>query len=447
MIDDLKFAWRSLRNAPGFTLVAVTTLALAIGANAAIFSIADAVLFRKLPYTDPESVYVLHMLNRENGRRFGLLPYQYLQVIDAGHAGLTTVGMLENLASAVAEGESGAEFVPMVAVTANYFQLLGVTTARGRVFDARDESAEGRPAMLTYSSWQSRFGGDPTVTGRAVRVGSTTFDVVGVLPKSFVFPSVFAGKPELIVVMPPVRPGTAGGAVNPIVRLEPGVTREQAQSELDALLAPVAAAQPKPTASLPVLDDVRSVLYPVGQPVMRFLLAAAGCVLLIACINLANMLMARGERGRRETGVRAALGANRRRLIMPLVFESLLIGVAAAALAVLTTSATFEALLRHVPPLAYRNAPVGVDLRVTSFAMILGLLASFSFAVIPAWRSARVDVRALIDKSRITARGAWKILDRPLVAMQVALAVVLVFSAAMVGRACCACRSAFRPTT
>jgi predicted permease len=435
VFDDLRFAWRRLRSAPGFTAVAILTLALAIGANTAIFSVADAVLFRPLPYPDPDRVHILQIQDLHTGKRYTLTPHTYLQAIDQHHRGLGGVGLIEPGPDVVVPSETGAERLRTAAATVNYFSILGIRPARGRLFDPADVAHEGRVAVLSYAAWRTRFGGDENIVGRAVPIGGMTFDVIGVLPRDLVIPSVFVGRAELVTVMRSDLDDPRGGTFQPIVRRKPGVTREQAQAEMDALIRPLAAQTPDRRDSLPVLEDVRSVLYPTGQPIMRFLLAAAGLVLLIGCANLANMLLARGQRRERETGVRAALGASRLRLVRPVIFESILVGLAGAALALATTALASDVLLRQVPRAAYGSAPVGVGMRVVWFALALGLAGGFAFSVVPAWRAARVDAQALLQ-GRVGGSAQRRArLGRPMAAVQVALAIVLVFGAVIAGRA------------
>jgi predicted permease len=432
MLTDLKAAWRSLRNSPGFTAAAVVTLALAIGANTAVFSVADAVLFRPLPYAEPDRVHNLSLLDRRTGIHYGLTPYEYLQAIDERHRGLGPIGIAELGPTIVVPTNYGAEGIRTAAASANYFQVLGIRPALGRTFDAGDAEQPGRIAMLSYRAWQRRFGGDERIVGREVTLGPATFDVVGVLPRDFLFPSWLLGEPEIVTVMEPARPGAEGGTAFSVVRLEPGATREQAQAEIEAITAPVAERRSEPDTTL-VLDDVRSLLYRTGQGIMGFLLLTAGLVLVIGCVNLANMLLIRARRRERESGVRAALGASWTRLVRPLIFESLITGLAGAVLGALLTAATFEALIRQVPEAAYRAAPVGVDLRVLMFALGLGLLSSLVFGSVPAWRAARTDAQALIQQRRSREGGRRGGLGRPLVAVQVALSIVLVFGAGVAG--------------
>ena len=435
MLHELRFALRGLRKAPGFTVVAVVTLALAIGANTAIFSIADAVLFRPLPYGDPDRVFILRMLNRETGTRYTRISSEFVRVIDEHHRGLSTVGQLDAESALRVTTADGTEALGRVAVTTNYFDVLGIRPLRGRFFEIRDLTQPGRAAILTYGAWQKRFGGDESVVGRPTTVGGTTIDVIGILPKNFVFPSGFAGGAELITATEPVWRQGPGGTFHPIVRLDSGVTRAQAQAEVDALVAPLIAADSRLEKTGLVLDEVRSVLYPVGQPIMRLLLIAALLVLLLGCANLGNMLLARTRRAEHDMGVRAALGASLARLVGPLIFEALIIGLAGAVLALVVTLGAFDALLRQVPRAAYGDAPIGVDLRVALFALGLGAVGGLAFAALPVWRLRRLEVVAqLSGHHRYRARGIAHF-GSPMVAVQVALAIVLVFGAVLASRA------------
>ena len=430
----LQVALRRLWHAPGFTMVAVLTLALAIGANAAIFSIADYVLFRPLPYEDPDRVHLLVLENRRSGKQFTMTPYQHLQLIGESHRGLSEVGFLQPRSPVLATANGETESIGTVAVSANYFDVLGVRAHRGRLFTAEDAAQSGRAVVMTYEGWVKRFAGDPGVIGKTVQLGSVDFDLLGVLPPGFVYPSAFARNASLLQVMAPLRPGEEGGALHPIVRREPGVSKEQAQAEIEALVAGLGSADSQKGEAYPALVDVKEILYPVGRRMMGFLLAASGLVLLIGCANLGIMLLVRGQRRVKETGVRAALGASRIQLVLPIFFEASLIGMAGAALAVAITSLTFKLLLLQVPPAAYGNLAVGVDLRVALYALALGLAGGMVFAVAPAWRSAKLDVQALIQgrDERVLQRGR---LGRPLVALQAALAVMLIAGAVRVGYA------------
>jgi putative ABC transport system permease protein len=430
--QDLRFALRMLRRNLGFTLVATLVVAVSIGANTAIFSVADAVLFKPLPYAEPDRVFILQMLDRKSGSRFTQVPFAHVQVLNEHHRGLGDVGMAGSGRGVRVEGPEGVENVSSAGVTPAYFDVLGTRAAAGRLFSSHDPLDSGRTAVLAYSTWQQRFGGDRQIIGRSVALGSRTFDIIGVLPRGFVFPSLFAGSPEVVTLLEPPKPGAPGGVFHPIVRLEPGVSREQAQAEIEALVLQSPGNQSSD--SVPILADIRSVIYPTGRRIMGFLLAASVFVLLVGCAHLANMFLVQTKAGEQEIGMRLALGAGPLRLIRPVVFQALMISVAGAVLAVLATAASFDFLLTQVPPAAYRTAPVGMSLRVVAYALLLGVAASLVFSVAPAWRLAGFDALALIQR-RVRQDGAHRKIGGPMIATQVTLAIVLVFGAAVAVRA------------
>jgi putative ABC transport system permease protein len=321
-----------------------------------------------------------------------------------------------------------------MAATPNYLDILGARPHRGRFFTPEDAREGGRAAILSYESWKKRFGGREDIVGRPLVVGAKTFDVIGILPPKLMLPAFFGTKPEIVTATAPPARGEKGGSFYPIVRRNPGLAREQVQPRIDAVTQAISARNPRTVNVGPSLQEVRSVMFPVGRPIMKWLFAASSLVLLIGCANLANMLLARSHRNQRATGLAIALGATRMRVIRPLLFESAIIGVAGAAIALVVTSIAFDALLKQVPRGAYGPAPVGVDLRVSLMALGAGLLAGVLFAAVPAWRSSRRDVQALLQNRRAIGRGRSRF-GSPMVAVQVALAVMLIFGAAVTTRA------------
>lgn len=435
MWDDLKYAARRLRLSPGFTAIAVLTLAVAVGANTAILSVADGVLFRPLPYADADQVFVIQMRDPATGSQYTRVHLEYLHLLNARHDGLGPVAVADLGPVVRIPGPDGIESVRTAAVTPDYFAVLGVRPLLGRSFTAADADGSGRPVLLSHASWRERFGGAADVVGHSVPLGDATYDVVGVLPQGFHFPSLFTGDPELVAVMPMPAPGTDEGFFHPIVRLAPGVSREQAQAELDAIGVEVNRANPRLEQTLPHLNHVRSILYPTGRPVMQFMLAASLLVLLLGCANLANMLLARGRSREREAAMRAALGASRARIARPAVFEALLIGIAGAALAVGVTTLVFDALQRQVPGSVYGTTPVGVDGRVMAAGIVLGVVGAMIFAMGPIWRLRRLDAQAVLQGRHRGGAAGGRRAGRPLVAVQIALAIVLVFGAVIAARA------------
>ncbi|HSA57057.1 MAG TPA: ABC transporter permease, partial [Gemmatimonadaceae bacterium] len=402
-------------------------------------TVADAVLFRPLPYHEPDRLVIARMQNPATGERYTFVPMDVVQAIHGSHRGVGEVARLEDGPFVTQETPDGLAVLPAVSVTANYFQVLGVRAHAGRIFTRDDEAAGGRVVMLTHQAWRRRFGGRDVV-GRPLALATQTFDVVGILPRDFVFPTPFAEPIELVTVAPEAigaNPNTRQvslnrGAIYPVARLEPGVTRSQAQSELDALFRAIPPSGSDP--AVPVFDDVRAGLQVVGGPIMRYMLVGAVVLLLLGCANLANLLLARGRRRERETGVRAALGATQMRIVRPLLIESLLLALGASLVAMMLARVAFDLLIGLVPPEAYLGAGVGVDARVLWFTLALGLAAGVTFGVAPAWHAARRDAQSLIQR-RARSAAPRAAVGTPLVAVQVALAIVLVFGAAIAGRA------------
>ena len=436
---DCRHAVRQLRRSPVFAVTAILTLTLCVGANTAVFSIADAVLFRPLPYDEPDGVQVLLMREAQTGTVFTLTPLEYLRVIDERHQGIREVGLIGGGPAIMFIDESGTERIGTVGVTANYFELLGVRAARGRLFHSGDVGRAGRTAVLTHASWRQRFGGDEGIVGSTVPIGTGTFDIVGVLPPDFILtPNLRRGNVELVTVedlwrdeTAPVDLGRVPSSMYPIVRLRPDTTPERAQAEMDALLQPLTGIGDTPSARA-VMTDIRSQLYPTGRPMMALLLAASGLILLLGSANLANMLVARAGQRERETGVRAALGAGRLRLVRPLLIETAIVGLISGILAIAATSSIFDALLAQVPQAAYGQARVGVDFRVGFLALLAGLSGGLLTGILVAWRSSRNEADVLIRSGLPNARRRGP--GRAMIAAQVGLSVLLVFGAVAASR-------------
>ena len=439
MWDDLKYAARRLRLSPAFTAIAVLTLAVAVGANTAILSIADGVLFRPLPYADADRVFILQSLSSRTGLLGSAVHGAFLRAIDAEHDGVGPVGRIGEFASAVSLDTAGAQFrLRALAVGGAYFDVLGVRPAAGRLFTEDDARGRSPVVLLSHAAWMQVFGRNPSVVGASIALGGNPYEIIGVLPEGFRFAtgSGYVGDPDVVTLMPPIPPDADHGSSFSVVRLEPGVTREAAQAELDAISTRLQSRHPDLPRSTPYLAELRATMYPTGRPIMQFLLTAALLVLLLGCANLANMLLARGRRRVRETAVHVALGAGRVRVIRPVLFEAAFVGLTGSVLAVLTAALTFDWLLTQIPEVAYRNAPVGVDLRVASFGLALGLGGVLLFSLVPAWRTMRLDAQAVLQGAygRDASRGRHTG-GRPMVVAQVALAIVLVFGAAVAARA------------
>jgi putative ABC transport system permease protein len=422
---ELLLTLRRLLRAPIFVCVSIATLGLAIGLTAAVFSIADAVLFKPLPYAHPEQLYFLRLINRQTGRTQFLIPRALVDALEARGGAITGVAVRGSVQISPHAGSDGTELIGNIPVAPNFLNTLGVRPAYGRAFDTRDVVQPGRSVLLTYQSWRDRFGGDVGVLGQSMMIAGYPRDIVGVLPRDFIFPSEgysypFAapGRPryEFLAVTVPRGRNTE----TPLVRLKANVTPEAAETEIESVaqsLAPGFAAK---------LVAVRPVVFPVGTLPLRILLLAAGFVLLLGCVNLSHLFLIRVQQREHEVSVSLALGATRLHIVRALFLEALIVGLCGAAVAMIIALVSFTALQHQVPIALSGGAVMGVDWRVAVFTLTLGVASALLFTALPAWTLATANIQGTIFAQRPES-SQRKIVSRSgTVIVQVAVALVLV---------------------
>ena len=445
-IQDLRYGLRMLAKNPGFTAVAVLTLALGIGANTAIFSVVDAVVLRPLPYKDPDRLVMVK-------ERIPLVTPEPIPVCAPDVIQFQRQNEVFESVAAFRGGQldlSGGrepERITAERVNANLFSLLGVQPLVGRAFTA-DEDQPGRSlAILSYPLWQRRFGANPDVVGRTVNLNRQAYTIIGVMPQSFVFPLQGMQQGDAADVFVPMaftreELGNEGDNFNysVLARLKPGTSLARANADADAIAYRILQTYPPQFRDRIKLGAVALPLS--GQVVggvrllLLLLLGAVGFVLLIACANVANLVLTRAAHRQREIAVRLALGAGMHRLLRQLAAENLLLAVAGAGLGLPLAFAITHGLVRWMPANIPRVHAIELDLAVLAFTLTLAVLAGLVFGVLPALAASRTDLHSTLKEGgRSTQQGPQHHrLRSVLVVAEVALSLVLLVGAGLLVR-------------
>jgi putative ABC transport system permease protein len=435
-LQDVRYGLRQLYRTPGFTAVAILTLALGIGANTAVFSLVDTILLRPLPYRNPEElVLVSETLPQMGGdTEVGMAAGEYLDYRDRNRSFVQTAAY--EAAGFNLTGEGTPLRVNAAAVTASVFPLLSVPPRLGRTFTADEERLGSTPvAVLSYPLWQNHYGADGGILGKSIKLDEKPFLVVGVMPPSFKFPSDGAPLSERADLWVPevftpdrLQDRLREFGVGFIGRLKPGVSEQQAQSDV-ANIATEFMQQYQYSGTIRVVPRVhRFAAYAVekARPLVMLLMAAVACVLLIACANVANLLLARGSYRSHEMAIRSAIGAARPRLLRQCLVESLLLSMLGAGAGFALAVALVEGVRRFGPADVPRLREVAVDPSALLFTVVLSLLTTLLFGFVPAWRLSHASpLDCLKESSQAGGARATQRLQSFVAVAEIAMALVL----------------------
>ena len=447
LFNDIRYAFRIMRKSPGFTLIIILTLALGIGANTSIFSIVNAVLLRSLPYYDPSRLVKITFNNPGIGLRD--IPFSVPELEDLK----SRAGVFEEVSVVLSgptnlTGAKQPEHLEMLEVSPNYFSMLGTTPEIGRLFGPQDFALGFAEAtVISDGLWRRSYGGDPNILGKRLRMDNDPYTIVGVVPAGFRHPGTTVAKDVEVWVTcgfsgdpfpQPARnvrllPGAIG-------RLKPGIDVTQAQARLTAMASELRTDFPNdypPEAKWSIeIQPLQDALVGNVRPQLLVLMAAVVLVVLIASVNIANLLLARASGRQREMALRMALGAGRTRMVRQMLTEALALSFISGVAGVLAAKLTLSFILRFVPASVPRLAEVGVDRTVLLFALLISIFTGIIFGLAPAFQAMKADMTAAIREGAQGSGYSAKTfrLRSLLIVSELALAVVLMVGAGLLLR-------------
>lgn len=432
-LQDLRFALRSLSRQPFFTLVVILTVALGVGANTAMFSVINGVLLTPLPYPDPERLVLVFENDRINGTtQEGASGPDYFDWLEQ-QTSFESVGAWRNYVPTLTGADDEPERLQASLFTHTLFQTLGWAAAQGRVFSPDEDQPEGpRVAVISYGLWQRRFGGRSEAVGSTLKLDGESFEILGVMPRGFAFPD---SDTELWLPLQYGPNSSSRGSHGLLVaaRLKEGHSIEMAQTEMSQIMLRLEEAYPDDNVGRGAYVQSFNEAFLGGvKPALWILMAAVGLVLLIACVNVANLLLSRSSSRRQELGVRASLGAGRARILGQLLTESLVLSLIGGLLGIGVARAGIYLLQALSPSGLPRLGQIEIDWAVLAFAFCIAVLTGVAFGLLPAWQASRVNLtEALQQGGRGASLGRHSLLRQALAATEVALAFVLVACAGL----------------
>ncbi len=438
LLQDIRFAARMLFKSPGFSAIAIISLALGIGANTAVFSVINAVLLKALPYHEPQSIVLVWGEDKAGGSSRGQVSATDIADYRARNHVFEEITTYSDFRP-VFSGNGEPERIPGAQVGDAFFTVMHAQPLFGRVFTA-EEQQEGKDlvVVLSYGLWQRRFAGDPNIVGKLIKLSARDYTVIGVMPADFQSLPVgllnWTAEFYRPVAEQPAEKDRSSRHLRAIARLKPGVTLEQAQTEMNLLARQLSQEHPNDNANTGVhLVTLREDLVGRLRPALFMLFGAVAFVLLIACANVGNLLLARSTARHKEIAIRAALGAGRDRLVRQFLTESLLLSLAGGTLgivaAVWATTLIEASAAKFLPTLGH----IEIDTKVLVFTAVISVVTGIVFGILPAWRASRPDLnQTLSDGGRSAGAASTRSpLRSALVVAEVALALVLLICAGL----------------
>lgn len=438
--QDLRYTLRSLRKTPSFTFTSVAVLALAIGANTAMFSILDAVLLRPLPYSSPDQLVMLWSARPDQGLREGRSAYRNVEQWRHQSKSFADIAIFDPASVTLASGDS-AQRVSVVRISANFFAVLGVQPSRGRMFSAQEAEQRQHLAVISYGFWQSHYRGSEHAIGASVELGGVPYQIIGILPADFRFPRLNADVWQPYTTSPDwesIQAARGSGSWFVVGRLRPKVTVEQAQAEMNMIAGQLDEQLPasERTLAISVAPLSFQVIGYKARLALWMLIGAVFCVLLVGASNIAGLSLARSARREREMAIRTALGASRARIVRQLFTESLALALVSGLAGLLVAQAGMRMVLTIKLKDISRLQQLNLNPQVFGCALALCLVTGILVGFVPAFTVARRDLRFSIHKGGrgLSAGAATRGMRRALVVTELALAITLLTGAGLLIR-------------